>query len=119
MNAVTDIPRDTRDRDRIREEWRLLAVEHVELDQKYQELKDGLDVFYSELIDQLMDQGKQKMEATRIAKSSKQYRDYLRRLHNARFKAKMKEVELKDADRKYWENVSIEAKERAEMRMSR
>lgn len=115
----TDIPRDMRDRDRLREEWRLIAKDHVSLDDNYQRLKEGKDIFYGELVEELITAGEKRLDAGRTARVSDAYKNYLHKMHDARRKAKDREIDMKDADRKYWEHVSQEANERTERRMSR
>ena len=111
----------TRDRDILREEWRVKAVEHVKLLDKAARLKEGKDIFLGELVNTLMEQNAtlSNAAAERMAKTSDAYKGYLHRMHDARTEANLAEIVVGDADKKYWESVRHEATSRAEMKMGR
>ena len=57
--------------------------------------------------------------AERQARTSEQFKKYLRKMHDARHEANMAKIEMMNKDRLYWHSVNIEANERAEKRMVR
>jgi hypothetical protein len=118
---VQDIPHDAQDRDRLREEWRLAALKWVELDDNAQRLKDGKSIFFDELVATLLEHNKElrQTQAERMANTSDAYKQYLRKMHDARKAAAVQRIESEDADRRYWAHVNHEANERTERRMTR
>ena len=116
---VQDIQRDATDRDRLREEWRVAADLHVDLDDLAQRLKEGKSIFYDELLAELIAGGMRVGEAERTANTSDAYKQYLHRMHDARKAAAKQRVEVENRDRIYWSHVSREANSRAETRMAR
>lgn len=121
---VQDVPRDPSDRDRLREEWRLAADLLVDLEDRYQRLRDGKSIFFDELVEALLEQSTPDKKITqdaakRTANTSQAHKDYLRRMHDARLAAARQRIETDDRDRRYWQNVSREATERRERAMSR
>ena len=121
---VSDIPRDHEDRDRLREEWRLAADEHIALDDFYQRMKEGKSIFFDELVEAILEQSTPDKKITaesakRSANICQRHKDYLRKMHDARLAAARQRIEVEDRDRKYWAHVSREATERKERGMSR
>lgn len=121
LNAASKpTPRDPTDRERLREEWRLAAMAHVLADNTYQRAKEGKAIFHSELVGELMDanRGMKLTQAERMVTASPQYKEYVTTMHELRRRAAEAKIVAEDLDRKYWENVSLEANARAEMRMT-
>lgn len=121
---IQEVPRDAGDRDRLREEWRLAADLLIELDDRYQRLKEGKSIFFDELVEAILEQSTPDKKITqdaakRAANTCQAHKDYLRRMHDARLAAARQRVETEDRDRKYWQHVSREATERRERSMSR
>lgn len=121
---VQDVPRDAFDRDRLREEWRVAADLHVELDDRYQRLKEGKSIFFDELVEALLEQSTPDKKITaeaakRTANTCQAHKDYLRKMHDARLAAARQRVEVENRDRIYWSFVSREASARSEARMMR
>lgn len=116
---VQDIQRDATDRDRLREEWRVAADIHVDLDDLAQRLKEGKSIFYDELLAELVAGGMRIGEAERTANTSDAYKQYLHKMHDARKAAAKQRVEVENRDRIYWSHVSREANDRTDRRMSR
>lgn len=56
--------------------------------------------------------------AERIVKASPQWHDYLERMVKAREAANLAEIEAKYLEMRLWEQRSMEARERAEMRLT-
>ena len=116
---VQDIQRDATDRDRLREEWRVAADLHVDLDDLAQRLKEGKSIFFDELLAELVAGGMRIGEAERTANTSDAYKQYLHKMHDARKSAAKQRVEVENSDRIYWSHVSREANDRTDRRMSR
>lgn len=112
--------REPHDREILREQWRLAAVAHVLADDAYKRAREGLKIFYSELVGELMaaTPGTKLTTAERMALTSPQYKEYVETMHTLRREAAQLEISERDADRKYWEQVSSEATQRSERRMS-
>lgn len=117
--GVRSIPRDGSDRDRLREEWRLLALEAVDAKDKAERAREGKSIFLDELIGTLLEQNPQmrKTDAERLANTSEAYKRYLSKLHEMRRLAAVAEINAENANRIYWDNNNREADMRAEMRM--
>lgn len=111
-------------RDELRERWRLKAVEAAQADDKAARAKEGKAIFLDQLIETLIEQAETsgdkltQAKAERMARTSDQYKSYLRKMHDARYAADLLRIEAQDADRRYWEGVSSEATYRAEMRLT-
>jgi hypothetical protein len=105
------------DRDHLRETWRLAALAWVEADDKASRAEEGRSIFLNELINGLIEAGQRKTDAERIARTSDQWKSYVRKMHEMRRLANIARVEEKNRDRTYWESVSHEANARAERRM--
>ncbi len=116
---VHEVPRDPTDRDRLREEWRIAADHHVELEDRYLRLKEGKSIFFDELVAGLIEGGMRVGEAERTANISDAHKSYLRKMHDARREAAVHRIDVENKDRIYWSHVSREANERTDRRMSR
>lgn len=116
---IQEVPRDPHDRDRLREEWRLLALEWSALQDKADRMDEGRKILLDELCLALAVDGTSVSKAEKEARTSEQFRGYLRRMHDAKKAANDARIAMQNADRLYWESVSSEANERVERRMSR
>lgn len=119
MNAITDIPRDVRDRDRLREEWRIAAKSAVDAEDIASRLEEGRKIVLDEITLSFVEKGESVSKAERMARTSERFKKYVRDMHAARKAANDLKIEAQNADRLYWSNVGHEANERAERRMSR
>jgi hypothetical protein len=123
--AAEPMPTNMPDRDILREKWRLLAIKFAEADDKAIRAKEGKQIFLDDLINTLLEQAEAAGEklaqakAERIARTSEAYKNCLKEMHDLRHAAKLAEIEEKNADRLYWQQVSDEATQRKEMSMSR
>jgi hypothetical protein len=120
-SLVKSMPTNVSDRDILREKWRLAAIAFAEADNKAVRAKDGRQIFLDALIDALLAQDAKlsQTKAERMARTSKAYAEYLEQMFDYRHAARLAEIEEKNADRLYWEQVSAEATARKEMQMSR
>jgi hypothetical protein len=116
---ITDSPRNVADRDRLREEWRLLALEWSALQDAADRLDEGRKILLDECTLRLIEAGMPVTKAEKEARTSEQYRGYVRKLHDAKRSAQDARIAMQNADRLYWEAVSVEATTRAELRISR
>jgi hypothetical protein len=107
-------------RDEMRERWRLASVAAIDAEDKAARAKEGRAVFLDALIETLLEQneGLSQSRAERMARTSEQYKSYLRKMHDLRKAAELLRLDAQDKDRRYWETVSSEATYRAEMRMT-
>lgn len=117
--GITEIPRNSLDRDRLREEWRLLAMEWSALQDNADRLDEGRKILLDECTIRLMETRMPASRAEKEARTSEQFKNYLRKMHDAKRAANDARIAMQNADRLYWESVSNEATERAERRMSR
>lgn len=120
MAGVRSIPRDGSDRDRLREEWRLLALEAVDAKDKADRAREGKSIFLDQLIGTLLEQNPQmkKSDAERLANTSAALKSYLGKMHEMRRIAAVAEIEAENANRIYWDNNNREADARVERRMA-
>lgn len=118
--GVRSIPRDGSDRDRLREEWRLLALEAVDTKDKADRAREGKSIFLDQLIGTLLEQNPQmkKSDAERLANTSAALKSYLGKMHEMRRIAAVAEIEAENANRIYWDNNNREADARVERRMA-
>jgi hypothetical protein len=118
---VKPMPTNVPDRDVLREKWRLAAIAFAEAEDKAIRAREGRQIFLDALIDALLEQSERlsQTKAERMARTSQAYADYMQKMHDLRHTARLAEIEEKNADRLYWEQVSQEARERQELRMTR
>lgn len=114
-------PRNSSDRDRLREEWRLAAEAEITAEDLYERLQEGKKIYLDEMIETLLEQNEKLAanKAERMARTSQSFKSYLHRMHDARLAWRRAQLDTKDKDRIYWQSVSAEATERSERRMSR
>jgi hypothetical protein len=122
---VSTMPTNMPDRDILREKWRMAAIAFEKADDAYQRAKEGKAIFFDALVETLMDQAEKagtkllQGKAERVARTSDAYKAELDKTFDLRLTARLLAIEEKNADRLYWEQVSAEARERQEMRMTR
>lgn len=120
MAGVQPVPRDPTDRDRLREEWRLKALEWSNADDNAARLTEGKSLLLDEMVLRLIDDnGMSATKAEKVARTSQHFKEYLRKMHDAKRAAQDLKIEAENLNRIYWEQVSHEATERTERRMSR
>lgn len=113
---IGPMKREPTNRDRLREEWRVLAVAHTEAD-GWRERKS---IFLDSIIEKIVAQNAISYTAAeRKARISQEYQHYVDEMLAASHAAKMARIDRDNADRIYWEQVSHEANDRAEMKMTR
>lgn len=123
LAAVNDTPRDPMDRQRLREEWRMKALEHSAARDYADRLKEGKSILLDEMVLRLTAPGADgkamsAVQAERVARTSEQFRAYVRKMHDAARKAQDLSIAAEDANRAYWELVGVEADARVERRNS-
>ena len=116
---IVPIPRDGNDLDRLREEWRILAKQWVAAEDRADRLEEGRKMLMAELILALVKEGMPRTRAEDEARTSEQFKNYVRKFHDAKREANDLRIDMQNADRLYWERNNAEATERAERRMSR
>lgn len=119
--SVKPLPIDRRNRDHLRELWRLKALESSEAEDRARRLEEGKKLVMADAVTRLKGQNEKLSEAAaeRMVRTSDQYKQYLRTMHDARRAADDAKIMAEDANRLYWEQVGAEADERTERRMSR
>ncbi len=118
---VQDTPRDPRDRDRLREEWRLAELAASDAEDAARRMKEGKQILLDRMVLNQID-GAEKVAISRAemyARTSSEYKTYIDEMHDAMKLASDLGIEAKNKDRLYWESVSHEATERAERRNAR
>ena len=105
--------------DHMREEWRLRALEWSKAHALASELSEGRKLLLDEMTLRLCsdDEKLSLAKAEKIARTSVQFRAYLRRLYDAERLAQDLKIEASNLDRAYYEQVGSEAHERASMRL--
>lgn len=119
--SVVPMKTDPSNRDHARELWRLKAKDWVAAEDNASRLEEGRKLLLDGMIERML-QADEKMTAARAerqARTSDQYKGYLRKMHDARRTANDLNIDKVDLDRRYWEIVGTEATERTERRMSR
>jgi len=84
-------------------------------------LEEGRSILMAEMKLNLRAEGlaKSQAEAEDMAKISDQFKGYVRKMHDARRAANDARAEWRAVERDYFDNVTAEAAERAQMRMAR
>ena len=116
---IRSISRDENDLGRLREEWRLLAKEWVAAQDVAERWEEQRKVALDEMTLALIKEGMPATRAEKEARVSEQFKDILRKFHDAKRKAKDLYIDQKNAEMAYWARNGAEATERAERRMSR
>jgi len=117
--TVTQMPRDPSDLNRLREEWRILAKMWVQADSRVDELEEGRKMLLAELKLALIKAGSKITASEDEARTSPQFKSYVRKYHDAKRAANDLKIDMKNAELAYWERNNAEATERSERRMSR
>lgn len=109
-------------REKLRHEWKVLADEWVERQDKADRYDEGKKILLAEMKLNLIS-GSEKDgknlpvgKAELMARASKQYKEYAHKMYDAIRKANQAKMDRDDADRKYWEAVGRAADSRAERR---
>lgn len=116
---VSPMPRQANDRDRLREEWRMIALQWSDAEDRAKRYEEGRKILLARMRIELIEAGEKATRADDVARNSKQFRTYAKRLYDARKLANDLWIEKENADRLYWSQNNAEAQHRAEMRMSR
>lgn len=116
---VTPYPRNEHDIDRLREEWRLLAKEWSAAKDNADRLSEGKKILLAEMIIRLTKDGMSRQKAEDEALASTQFKEYVRKMHDAKRQAQDLFIDAENADRLYWRQNNAEATQRSERRMSR
>jgi hypothetical protein len=107
------------DRDRLREEWRLKALEWSAAEDMASRLEEGRATVLARLVLDFVDTGYPVSKAEKMARIEDEYTEYVNTMHQARRVANDARIERDNADRLYWHHATAEANQRAEMRLSR
>lgn len=99
----------------ISEQYRLAAVEWVNMDAAARMLEEGKSAFVAQRKNALGDMSDAKAERT--VRGSQEYADYVKKMVNAKTAANRQKVEVEFIRMKFMENNSAEATQRAERRM--
>ncbi len=116
---MSDFQPDKGNRDHLREQWRLLALQWSELEDAASRLEEGRSIVISEEVLKLTEGGMSYAQAERKARVSDRFKKYVHAMHDARKAANDAKIEMQNADRLYWHHATDEANQRAEMRLSR
>lgn len=116
---IVPMQRDASDLNRLREEWRILAKQWVQADSRVDELEEGRKMLLAELKLALIKAGSKLGAAEDEARISQQFKNYVRKYHDAKRVANDLRIDMKNAELAYWERNNAEATERSERRMSR
>jgi hypothetical protein len=106
--------------DVLREEWRVIAFEWSAAHDVANRYDEGRKLLLDEITLRLreMEPGLSLTLAEKQARTSQQFKDYLRSMYDAQRKAQDLRIKMQDADRCYYEQVGQEALGRAEMRLT-
>lgn len=107
------------ERDRLREEWRLSALEYVRLEDVASRLEEGRSTLLARLTMRYVEAGYPVTKAKDMARIDGEYEEYVVAMHDARKAANEARIERDNRDRVYWTHATAEANQRAEMRLSR
>lgn len=83
------------------------------------QLEEGRSIVLAQEILKLMEGGMSKAKADQVARAGTEFKQYVRRMHDARRAANDAKVDKEYADRLYWRRNNTEAQMRAEMRMTK
>lgn len=110
---------DPHDRDHLREQWRLAALEWAKLEDVASRMEEGRRIVLAEIELELVQAGMAVNKAERHARVSDRFKSYVRDMHAARKAANIAKIETENMNRIYWQHATSEANQRAEMRLSR
>lgn len=111
--------------DVLREEWRVLACKWSAAQDRANRFDEGRKLLLDEITLRLANgsseggmSGMSVSRAEKEARTSQQFRDYLRSMYDAQREAQDLRIEMQHADRVYYEQVGAEALGRAELRLT-
>lgn len=99
--------------------WRMEAEKWVDLDAAARLLEEGKTTVLEQYKQPHLEDGLSDGAATRKAKISEEWKDYLKKMVKARTRANHQRIAKDYAERKYWEAQNKDANRRSEMRMTR
>lgn len=99
----------------ISEQYRIAALDWVQMDAASRLLEEGKSAFIAQQIDKMGDMPHAK--ADRMVRASKQYADYIKNMVNAKTAANRQKIELDYLKMRHMENVSSEANARSERKL--
>lgn len=106
------------DRDALREQWRLAALEWSRIEDAASRLEEGRQIVLAEEVLALVEAGEPITRAEKIARTSERWKSYVRTMHDARKAANDARIERDNRDRIYWAHAAQEANARAEMKLT-
>lgn len=108
-------------RQHLSEMVRVAECAWIEKQAKAGEMEDSKPILLAQMVMNLRKEGaaRSDAEAERIARTSEEFKKFLREFHNIKKQANLLKAGWRHIDREYWSSVSHEASERAQMRMSR
>lgn len=109
-----EIPHDPFDTDRLSEEWRIAKSQLIDLESNAEQLAEGRTIFRDALIDELIATGLSEAAAKRAANTCERYKNYIRKMHDAKRAMRVKQLDVEMKDRAYWKAVRREAAARDE-----
>ena len=111
---------DQTDRDHARELWRVKAMEWSGAEDRASRLEEGRKLLMDQAVLNMV-AGDPKLSMARAekeARTSEEFKIYLRKMHDARRVANDLKIDTENLNRLYWEIVGQAANARAEMRMT-
>jgi hypothetical protein len=122
MNAhakISDMPPQEL-RHHLSEQVRVAERHWANCENRASELEEGRSIIMAEMKLNLVASGNAKSmnAAEDIARSSDQWKGYVRKMHDARHAANLARADWRETERRYWASVSEEASERQQMRLA-
>ena len=101
------------------EKYRMVAHAHVKAESRAREFEEGKSVAIAEMINKLcdVDEKLSQAKAERIVKASPEYKGYLRRMHDARTEANMRQVDRESLKMRHMEHTMMRAAARDERKL--
>lgn len=120
MTRVSTMPQ-AEQRRYLSEQIRLAERKWAACEDNASRLEEGRSILMAEMKLNLIDsaQASSLARAEDMARSSEQWRGYVRKMHDARREANEARADWRALERDYWATVSDEASERQQMRMAR
>jgi hypothetical protein len=102
----------------VSELYRIAAHAHVKAESRAREFEEGKSVAVAEMMNKLCDADEKlsQAKAERIVKASPEYKGYLRRMHDARTEANMRQVDRETMKMRHMEHTMMRAAARDERR---
>lgn len=119
MNMIANMPANEM-RHHLSEQVRLAEREWAACEDNASRLEEGRSILMAEMKINLVEKkiAKSASAAEDMARSSDQWRGYVRKMHDARRHANDARAEWRAVERRYWASVSDEASERQQLRMT-